>query len=126
MITRPHEPQDLEIAFRRKDFFIVVAVAGDKIIGAVKYLTDRKNNLYIYQLAVLKTYRNRGVGQLLINKIEQIAQTKKCKKILLDCVQEKKLPDYYNKLGFRIDKIEEHRNHHAVYMSKLTKTKNLQ
>ncbi|MCK5084406.1 MAG: GNAT family N-acetyltransferase [Candidatus Pacebacteria bacterium] len=74
--------------------------------------------MYFYKLAVLKTNRNKGVGKLLINQVEAVAKRKGIVKILLECMQEKELPEYYKKFGYRIDKVKRHQGHHDVYMSK--------
>jgi GNAT superfamily N-acetyltransferase len=118
LVTKPHEPKDEESKIKNKEEFIVVALVGDKIVGAVRYNFNKFNNLYFFKLAVLKSYRKRGVGFLLILEMEKIAKKKGCKKVLLDCAQEKRLDEYYKKFGFIIDKVEEKINHHAVYMSK--------
>jgi len=118
LVTKPHEPKDEESKIKNKEEFIVVALAGDKIVGAVRYSFNKFNNLYFFKLAVLKSYRKQGIGFLLINEIEKIAKKKGCKKILLDCALEKRLDEFYKKLGFIIDKAEEKSNHHVVYMSK--------
>jgi predicted N-acetyltransferase YhbS len=118
LVTEAHEPADIKERFFRKQFFIIVASHEDKIIGAVRYKFLPKNFLYLYKLAVLKTYRKGGVGAALVRETEKAARKKKCKKILLDCAREKKLPAYYKKFGFRIDKVKKHLDHYDVYMSK--------
>ncbi len=121
LITKSHEPKNIRESFLNKEFFVIAAIIKNKIIGSIRYKFVKNNNLYCYKLAVLKTFRNKGVGSSLINKLEKIAKIKKCRKILLDCAQEKKLPDYYKELGFKIDKVEKHLDHHDVYMSKSVK-----
>ncbi len=121
LITRSHEPKDIEGSFRRKEFFAMVAILDGKIVGAVRYKFLEGNDLYFYKLAVLKTYRNKKIGALLLNKIEVEAEKKGVAKILLDCAQEKKLSEYYKKFGYKIDKIKKHHDHHDVFMSKKIK-----
>ena len=120
-ITRSHEPDDIKNSFLEKEFFIIVAVFNNKIVGAIRYKLFGKNSLYFYKLAVLKTHRNKGIGALLIKQIEVVAKRKGLTKILLDCMQEKKLPEYYKKFGYKIDKIKQHQDHHDVCMSKKIK-----
>ncbi len=120
-ITRSHEPNNLKDVFLSKKLFIIVATVDKKIVGAVRYKILEKNSLYIYKLAVLKTYRNKRIGESLIKQVEAVAKKKGFTKILLDCAQEKKLPEYYKKLGYKIDMVKKHQDHHDVYMSKKIK-----
>ena len=118
LVTKPHEPKDEENKIKNKEEFILVALVKNRIVGAVRYNFNRLNNLYFFKLAVLKSCRKCGIGFLLINEIEKIAKKKGCKKVLLDCAQEKRLDEYYKKFGFKINKIVHKINHHAVYMFK--------
>ena len=123
-ITKAHQPADLKNKFLNKEFFALVAIIDNKIVGAIKYRV-KDNSLYFYQLSVLKTYRNKGIGLFLINKVEEISKKKNCNKIQLDCLREKKLPDFYKKLGYKINKTKKHNNYHEVFMSKVVKEINL-
>lgn len=118
LTTKAHEPKNIKEVFAKKEFFALVAEYNNKIIGAVRYKFVEKNNIYLHRLAVLKTFRNKSVGSSLVREVEKTAKKKKAKKILLDCVREKKLPDYYEKLGYKTDEIKKHHDHHDVYMSK--------
>ena len=111
----------LKVAFLKKEFFIIVAVLNNKVIGAIRYKFLEKNSLYFYKLAVLKTHRNKGIGTSLIKQVEVIAKKKGIAKIRLDCAQEKKISEYYKQFGYKIDKVKQHQNHHDVYMSKKIK-----
>jgi len=117
IVTKPHESKNIKEEFLNKEFFIIIAEYNKKIIGAVKYKFINNKDIYLYQLAVLKTHRNKGIGSLLVKETEKIAKKKKCKKILLDFAQEKKLAEFYKELGFKIDKIQKHHDHHDVHMS---------
>lgn len=116
--TKPHEPENVKQMFLNKKFFVLAAVCDDKIVGAARYEIREKSILYFFKLAVLKAYRKQHIGTLLVKKIESIAKRKKCGKIQLDCVKEKKLDGYYKKFGFKIDTIRKHHDYHEVYMSK--------
>ena len=121
LITKSHEPNNIKSSFFKKEFFVIVAIFNDKIVGAVRYKLLGENSLYFYKLAVLKTHRNKGVGALLINQIEAVAKKKGITEIELDCAQEKNLPEYYKKFGYKINKVKQHQDHHDVYMSKRIK-----
>lgn len=118
LITQSHEPNNIKDLFSKKEFFVIVAISDSKIIGAVRYKFDQAGNVYLYRLAVLKMHRNKGVGRLLMNKVEKIATRSHCSKILLDCAEEKKIASYYEKLGFVVDRVDKHKGYHGVYMSK--------
>ena len=59
---------------------------------------------YIYELAVLEKYQGRGIAKMLLTITEHLAQLLGYSKIGLHCVEEnkqgRKLPEYYNALGF--------------------------
>jgi predicted N-acetyltransferase YhbS len=116
--TKPHEPKDIRDKLAKKELFIFVAVLDGKIVGAVRCEIRNRNQLYFHKLAVLKTYRKRGIGSMLVNIIEKFAWENGCAKVLLDCVKEKKLDEYYLKFGYKIDNLKKHLDYHEVYMSK--------
>lgn len=118
LITKSHESADLRDDFMKKRFFALVAICDNKIVGAVRYRIV-KDDVYVYKLAILKLFRNKGIGAALMQAVEKKAKMKKSKKILLDCAKEKGLAEYYKKLGFKIDIIKKHQDHHDVYMSKI-------
>lgn len=118
IVTKPHQSKELEADFLNKRIGILVALASGKIIGVQKYKKIDNKNLYIYQLAVLKSYRGKGIGAKLLEETEKIARKENFKKITLDCMKEKYLPEYYASLGFKVDEIKKHKDYHMVYMSK--------
>lgn len=117
-ITKPHQTKDIKEKFLKKEFSALVAIADGKIVGAIKYKKLDKNSLYGYQTATLKTYRNKSIGSLLVNKLEKIAKQKGYKKVVGDCLKEKYLPEYYEKLGYKPFKIKEEKGFNKVFMSK--------
>jgi len=118
IVTKAHQSKELKDDFLSKKVGIIVAISSGKIVGVQKYkeLGDRK--LYIFQLAVLKTFRGKGIGTQLLKETEKIAKEKKIKIITLDCMKEKHLPEYYEKLGYKIDETKKQKDYHMVYMSK--------
>lgn len=118
VVTKAHESKELKDDFLNKKVGIRVAVFLDKIVGVQKYKEIDNKKLYIFQLAVLKTYRGRGIGTQLLKEIEKVAKEKKIKIITLDCMKEKHLPAYYETLGYKIDEIKKQKDYHMVYMSK--------
>jgi len=118
IITNAGKLSELVENFQQKKIKILVALLDQKIIGAIRYNFPETDSLYFSKLAVKKEYRNQGIGTQIVRRIELIAKEKKCKKILLDCMFEKGLVPYYENLGYKIDKIKKHQDHHDVDMSK--------
>ncbi len=120
-VTAPHEPVNIRERFLKNEIKIVVAILDNKIVGSVRYELMAENCLYLNKLAVLKTHRNKGIGSALIKEVEKIAANKHYREIRFDCLREKKLPNYYKKLGYIVERIKKHRGYHEVYMSKRVK-----
>jgi ribosomal protein S18 acetylase RimI-like enzyme len=118
IVTKAHKSKDLKDDFLSKKVGIIVAISSGKIVGVQKYKELDNKKLYIFQLAVLKTYRGKGIGSQLLKETEKIAKEKKLKMITLDCMKEKHLPEYYEKLGYKIDEVKKQKDYHMVYMSK--------
>lgn len=116
--TKPHEPKEIEEMIKRNDLFIFVAIQDGEIIGSIRCEIQKDAKLYFSMLAVLKEYRNQGVGSKLVETVEEFAKAKKCGYVVLDCLKEKKLDEYYEKRGYKINDTKEHNGHHEVYMSK--------
>lgn len=77
---------------------------NNELIGTVTVIYEYK---FIYNIAKLahiedvcidEKYRNKGIGQLLLNYVVNEAKKEKCYKIILDCNE--KLEDFYKKSGF--------------------------
>src|SRR5680860_741544 len=120
-VTKPHEAEDIVQNFLSKKIKILVASLNGKIVGAIKCEVRDKHNLYLYQLAVLKTFRCLGVGKALIERVELSAKKQGCIKVLLDCSKEKHLDEYYKKLGYNIYNIIKHEKYTAIHMFKKIK-----
>ncbi|TRZ77536.1 N-acetyltransferase [bacterium] len=118
LVTNAGKFSELLEDFQQGKIKTLVATLDQKIIGSIRYNFPDSESLYFSKLAVKKEYRNRGIGTQIIKYIESIAKEKKCKKILLDCMFEKGLVPYYENLGYKIDNIKKHQDHHDVDMSK--------
>ncbi|MBU1083028.1 GNAT family N-acetyltransferase [Patescibacteria group bacterium] len=96
---------------------ILVALVGNRIVGAVRYAIQDKV-AHLSKLAVLKDYRNKGIAAELVNKVEFEAKNLGATKVTLDFMQEKNLQSYYEKLEYKITEIKEHGKHHDVFAEK--------
>jgi len=118
VINSFHEVPNFAEQFTDKKLFILVAILNDKIIGALRYEFRNKAEIYFSKLVTLPSARGQGVGSSLIKKLESLAKRRKIKKISLDCMEEKLLIPFYQKLGYKIVKKVKHLDHHDVYFSK--------
>ena len=90
----------------------VLALLGDLAVGCVFY-TDEGDQMYFGRLAVLPTYRNRGIAAALIAYVEQRARELGLPRVQLGVrVALPHLRARYERLGYRV--IEERR--HAGYV----------
>ena len=78
-------------------------------VGTIGYIFE--NNKYnIERLSVLPEYRHKNIGKKLIEFIENVIKSKNAKIIRLAMVCEnKKLLEWYLKLGYRLIEIKEHK-----------------
>lgn len=82
-----------------------IAVEDGKVIGTASVHFERKfyrggrRVAHIEDVAVLPSYQGKGVGRLLMQKLEQLAKNKDCYKAILDCAEHNVA--FYEKLGYR-------------------------
>lgn len=71
------------------------------------YYTWTGKSMYLEDLYVTQTYRGKGIGTLLINKVIELAKTEKCKKLKWQ-VSGWNQPaiDFYKSLGAEITSVE--------------------
>ena len=87
------------------EHIIVVALIGEKVIGAAtllvefKFIHDGGKVGHIEDVAVDKNYQGQRIGEKIIKNLLNLAKTKGCYKTILDCVDEVK--PFYEKLGFK-------------------------
>ena len=74
-------PRDeyLRALLARRDSIALVAVADDKVVGGLAaYVLEKfeqeRRELYIYDLAVQRQHRRRGIAKQLINELRHIAR----------------------------------------------------
>jgi glucosamine-phosphate N-acetyltransferase len=67
------------------------------VIYEYKFIRNIVKLAHIEDVCVDKKYRNKGIGNLLINYVVNEALKEKCYKIILDC--DEKLENFYKKSG---------------------------
>ena len=75
---------------------LITASYQDKIIAVARAVTDFNYCCYLSDLAVHKNYQHKGIGKMLISKVQEQLNSK-CKIILLSAPN---ASEYYPKIGF--------------------------
>lgn len=76
-VRRSDEPDEIRKKLQRDPDLFLVAEEDGKIVGTVIGGFDGRRGL-IYHLAVDPTLRQRGIGELLMNEVEQRLKAKGC------------------------------------------------
>ncbi len=96
---------------------IVVALDNKKIIGFAVGIIERQTELdeiangyvkcgSILELFVKDTYRDKGIGKELVNKLESYLKESDCTKINLEVIHSNKdIVKFYNHIGYTIETI---------------------
>lgn len=95
-IKEQHVPVELEWDEFDKDSTHILAYYDNKAVGTARLLNDG----HIGRMAVLKTYRNRNIGQNMLKYILKLAKSKSIRKIEL-AAQEHAV-EFYKKYGFSV------------------------
>jgi aminoglycoside 3-N-acetyltransferase I len=104
-------PRDayLRSLLSKPHFIVLVAIAADKVVGGLAaYVLDKfeqeRREIYIYDLAIQKQHRRKGIARRLINELRHIARDRG---IYIIYVQADKVDDaaiaLYESLGTRED-----------------------
>lgn len=75
-------------------------VTSGTIIIEPKIIRDGKNVGHIEDIVVTKTIRGKGISQIILNMLKDIAREKNCYKVTLNCLDE--LKNVYIKNGFEV------------------------
>ena len=98
----------VEEGIENKEFYFIKNTDNDTI-GMVRILEEdllywgkqEDKSLYIHSLVVREQFNKKGVGKIILNKVESLAQQKQYKYLRLDAVSTNtKLCKYYEKQGF--------------------------
>jgi len=88
----------------------LVAVDKDKIVGSigiVAYTENSKMNLYLFDFYVIPEYRNKGIGQDLIDSVKEVFESKIKNRGFISLRAIPSTVSYFEKQGFvKTDKLE--------------------
>ncbi len=88
-----------------KNYKIYVAVLDSKVVGTTtlfieqKFIHDGGKVGHIEDVAVIKEYQGKGIGQKVIKALLEYAKKEGCYKTILDCTDD--LVSFYEKTGFK-------------------------
>lgn len=86
--------------------FVYVAILDGRVVGSTtmiiepKFIHDGGNVAHIEDVVVSRDYQGKGIGEMLIQSLLDLAKESNCYKTILDCSDEVK--PFYEKIGFKI------------------------
>ncbi|MBD2814931.1 GNAT family N-acetyltransferase [Xenorhabdus sp. Flor] len=99
-----HYWQDVEEDLASGHRLLLVALEDEHIAGSVQLSLCRKKNgqhrADVEKLMVHTAYRQRGIGRMLMNELEQLAKKHQCSLLVLDTRTNDPASALYRKLGF--------------------------
>ena len=102
------------------DFYIIVALIEDKIVGTTTIYNENHNCLHILTMAVDPQFQKKGIGYNLLSYIHNIAREKKFQQISLESYKPlKKAIALYEKYGFK--KTTKKRHYHGIEIFEMIK-----
>jgi predicted GNAT family N-acyltransferase len=91
-------PENIELDFDDRKAIHFLAYEGAKPVGTARVVM-RQGSAKIGRMAVLKSYRRKGVGAELLKKAVRLARRRKAKRIFLNA--QVPVIEFYEKMGFR-------------------------
>ncbi len=85
--------------------FVYVAILDGRVVGSTsmiiepKFIHDGENVAHIEDVVVSKEHQGKGIGEMLMNSLLELAKDNNCYKTILDCSDEVK--PFYEKIGFK-------------------------
>ncbi len=85
--------------------FVYVAILDGRVIGSTtmliepKFIHDGGNVAHIEDVVISKDYQGKGIGEMLMRSLLELAKDNNCYKTILDCTDE--LMPFYEKIGFK-------------------------
>jgi len=84
---------------------IFVAILDGRVVGSTtmfiepKFIHDGGNVAHIEDVVVSKDYQGKGIGEMLMRSLLDLAKDNNCYKTILDCSDDVK--PFYEKIGFK-------------------------
>jgi glucosamine-phosphate N-acetyltransferase len=85
--------------------YVYVAILDGRVVGSTsmiiepKFIHDGGNVAHIEDVVVSKEHQRKGIGEMLINSLLELAKENNCYKTILDCSDDVKM--FYEKIGFK-------------------------
>ena len=85
--------------------YVYVAILDGRVVGSTsmiiepKFIHDGGNVAHIEDVVVSKEHQGKGIGEMLMNSLLELAKDNNCYKTILDCSDEVK--PFYEKIGFK-------------------------
>jgi len=101
-LSRSDQPHEIKKKLRKDPDLFLVAEEGDVLIGAVLGGFDGRRGM-VYHLAIEKGHRNKGVGKLLMQELEDRLRSKDCLKYYLLVTRDNpEALEFYKEIGCEI------------------------
>ena len=84
---------------------VYVAILDERVVGSItmliepKFIHDGGNVSHIEDVVVSKEHQGRGIGEMLVQSLLDLAKDNNCYKTILDCSD--KVKPFYEKMGFK-------------------------
>ena len=85
--------------------FVYVAILDGRVVGSTtmiiepKFIHGGSNVAHIEDVVVSKEYQGKGIGEMLMQSLLELAKDNNCYKTILDCTDDVK--PFYEKIGFK-------------------------
>jgi glucosamine-phosphate N-acetyltransferase len=95
----------LKKIFSNPNHYVYVAILDGRVVGSTsmiiepKFIHDGGNVAHIEDVVVSKEHQGKGIGEMLMNSLLELAKDNNCYKTILDCSDEVK--PFYEKIGFK-------------------------
>lgn len=114
-----HNVYEIRRLLSGNDTISFVVYDNDKIIayliGEIKHLNDGRTAYYVSYLYVCQKYRNKKIGTKLMKIVINKAKESDIRYVILTCdTNDKKVYEFYQKLGFMPDHILRNYGRHEV------------